>query len=78
MTEEEIRTKSKEKMDKVKAFCEALQVSFSAKQRLNSDMVLECIVVFTDEEKYPSVTRAPETAQVGNVTPQSDPVAPQS
>lgn len=72
MTDEQVRARSREKVDQVKALCKELQVSFSAKERITPDMMIEKVVVFTDEENYPLITREPEAGETpGAVVPEN-------
>lgn len=72
MTEEQIREKTKEKVAKVKALCKELQISLTAKQRLNPDMMIDTVVIFTDEENYPLITREPDVKEEqGIVVPEN-------
>jgi len=63
MTDEEIRTRTQEKVNKIKALCMELQVSIGAKTRITPDMFVEPTVIFTDEENYPVITRGPEEGE---------------
>lgn len=58
-----MRAKSQEKVDKVKNLCQELQVSLSAKQHLDQNGMIESIVVFTDNENYPKIERAPKEGE---------------
>lgn len=53
MTQEEVKAKSAEKAEKVKAFLTELQVVIEAKQQLTPNMTIENVVIFRDEEMYP-------------------------
>lgn len=78
LTEEQIRAKSKEKVDKIRALCKELQIEISAKQKLDPmSMCLENIVTFTDMENYPIMESAPTPgeAEEATVIPENVPPA---
>jgi len=62
LTAEQIKARSDEKMTKIRTLCEELQITFAGKQRLDpTTMVLENVVIFTDNENYSVLERGPET-----------------
>ena len=73
LTDEQIREKTKEKVQKIKALALELQIQFTGKQRLDPEtMTIENIVVFTDHENYPIVERGPKDGEeAGTVVPEN-------
>lgn len=58
MTQDEIRGKTKEKVDKVRTLCAELKMKLVVKTRITEDGFIEDHVVFIDLERYPEEPEA--------------------
>jgi len=52
MTKEEVQAKSAEKIKKVQALCEELQLIISAEQVMTDKGFIKMVTYYTDAEKY--------------------------
>lgn len=55
MTPDEMRASSQKKFQQVTELMDLLKVSFTAKDKVTKDGFIERVIVFTDDEKYPTV-----------------------
>jgi len=82
MTPDQMRASSQRKFNQVTDLMRLLQVSFMPREKITPDGFIEKVVVFTDDEKYPSAPveeRKPEGDQPAqeegaNETPVPEPV----
>lgn len=66
MTPDQMRASSQKKFTQITELMKLLQVSFQPKQKITPDGFIENVVIFTDDEKYPTaptVERQPEGDQ---------------
>lgn len=53
MTRKEIDVKTQEKLKKIQALCEELQMTITAEEIIDGRGMIKKVVYYTDNEKYP-------------------------